>query len=256
MSTVSKPKVLILTPVKDGARFLDNYVGNLERLAYPREKLSLGILEGDSRDASWSLIRELRSRLERRCRSVTILKRDYGFHMPPDTPRWAAAYQPARRNVLARSRNQLLFRTLDEEDWVLWLDVDVVKYPFDLIELLLGAKLDIVHPHCVKEPGGETFDLNAWSDRGAKTMAHFRGAARPVRLDAVGGTVLLVRADLHRDGLIFPPFPYGVQSQRIRPAHPVWGLGEIETEGFGIMAQDMGHQCWGLPNLEVVHAGE
>ena len=33
-----------------------------------------------------------------------------------------------------------------------------------------------------------------------------------VELDAVGGTVLFIRADVHRDGLVFPPFPYG-QSQ-------------------------------------------
>ena len=32
--------------------------------------------------------------------------------------------------------------------------------------------------------------------------------------------------------------------------------GEIETEGLGIMAHDMGHQCWGMPNLEVRHAKE
>ena len=29
---------------------------------------------------------------------------------------------------------------------------------------------------------------------------------------------------------------------------------ERETEGFGIMAKDMGHECWGLPNLEIGHA--
>ncbi|RYG51164.1 hypothetical protein EON67_03920 [archaeon] len=96
-----------------------------------------------------------------------------------------------------------------------------------------------------------------------------------VRLDAVGGTMLLVSADLHRAGLIFPPFIY-----RHR----------IETEGLSMMALDMGvlvctpvahvlsacvahartlcpvltHtmrawlflralQSWGLPGLEVLH---
>ena len=66
--------------------------------------------------------------------------------------------------------------------------------------------------------------------------------------------MLLVRADLHRDGLIFPPFRYGLESPWIRPLHPAWGRGEVETEGLGILAKDMGVQCWGLPNLEVVHA--
>ena len=256
MSSARERKVLVLTPVKNAANFLNTYAGNLERLTYPREKLSLGMLEGDSRDGSWGLIEALRPRLEKRCHRVVTVKRDYGLHMPPDTPRWNPAFQLARRNVLARSRNQLLFRALAGEDWVLWLDVDVIHYPADLIERLLEVDRDIVHPHCVKQPGGETFDLNAWSQHGTKIMSDFRGAAGPVRLDAVGGTILLVRADLHRDGLIFPPFRYGVQNGRIRPRHPVWGAGEMETEGLGIMAQDMGHQCWGLPNLEVIHAPE
>jgi peptide chain release factor subunit 1 len=33
-------------------------------------------------------------------------------------------------------------------------------------------------------------------------------------------------------------------------------VGELETEGLGIMAGDMGYQCWGMPNLEILHADE
>ena len=68
-------------------------------------------------------------------------------------------------------------------------------------------------------------------------------------LDAVGGTILLVRADVHRGGLVFPPFLYGRESPRIRPVR-----GEIETEGLAIMARDRGHACWEMPHLEVRHA--
>ena len=59
-----------------------------------------------------------------------------------------------------------------------------------------------------------------------------------VRLDAVGGAMLLVYAELHRHGLIFPPFAY-----RHR----------IETEGLSMMALDMGVLSWGMPFLEVLH---
>ena len=171
-------------------------------------------------------------------------------------PRWSPAFQLPRRVILAKSRNTLLMRALDDEDWVLWLDVDVVDYPEDILERLIACDLDIVHPHCVLQPGGATFDLNAWAERGAKHLEDLRGAGRPVRLSTVGGTMLLVRADRHRDGLIFPPFRYGLENPAIRPHHPVWGKGEVETEGFGIMALDMGLQCWGLPDLEIVHAPE
>jgi peptide chain release factor subunit 1 len=246
--------ILILTPVKDAVRHLEGYVARVESLACPRANLSIGILESDSRDDTWALLQRLRPRLDQRCRKVTTVKRDFGFRLPKGVARWAPAYQLTRRTILARARNQLLFRALDDEDWVLWLDVDVIDYPCDLIDRLLAVGLDIVHPHCVLSPAGPTFDLNGWSDHGRKSLNDFRGSGRPVRLDAVGGTALLVRADVHRDGLIFPPFRYGVENKAIRPAHDVWGKGEVETEGLGILAQDMGHQCWGLPDLEVIHA--
>jgi hypothetical protein len=60
-----------------------------------------------------------------------------------------------------------------------------------------------------------------------------------VRVDSVGGTALLVRAELHREGLNFPAYSYG---------------GYIETEGLAMMARDMGHQCWALPQLRIVHS--
>jgi len=248
------PRVLILTPIKDASAYLEAYVARIERLVYPREALSIGLLESDSRDETSTLLEQLRPRLEARCNRVTLIKRDFGFQMPRGVPRWAPVYQLTRRTILARARNQLLFRALDDEDWVLWIDVDVVDYPPDLISRLLAVGRDILHPHCVIEPAGPTFDRNGWAEHGRKFLSDYRGASRPVRLDAVGGTVLLVRADIHRDGLIFPPFRYGVENPAIRPVHEVWGKGEVETEGLGILAQDMGHQCFGLPDLEVLHA--
>jgi hypothetical protein len=248
------PRVLVLTPMKDAERHLATYLAGLERLSYPRALFSLGLLESDSRDETFARLDQLRSRLEQRFIRVSMWKKDFGFRMPPGVPRWAPAYQRQRRAVLARSRNHLLMRALEDEDWVLWLDVDVIEYPADLVEALLSERRDILHVHCVTEPGGSTFDENAWRDHGRTLMSDLRGSNHAVRLDAVGGTVLLVRADAHRDGLVFPPFPYGVESPHIRNKHPVWGKGEIETEGFGIMARDMGLQCWGLPDYEVIHA--
>ena len=250
----SGSKVLVLTPVKNAGRHIGRYVELLEALSYQRSLLSVGLLASDCDDDTFEQLIELKSRLAARCRRVHISKRDFGFRIPKGVARWAPAYQLARRSVLARSRNTLLFRALDDEDWVLWIDVDVVDYAPEILDALLATKLDIVQPHCVLEKDGATFDRNAWCDNGAKQMQDLRAADGPVRLDAVGGTMLLVRADLHRDGLIFPPFRYGVESPWIRATHPVWGRGEVETEGFGIMAKDMGLQCWGLPNLEILHA--
>ena len=82
-------------------------------------------------------------------------------------------------------------------------------------------------------------------------MHDLRGEGNLVRLDSVGGTMLLVRADRHRDGLVFPAFPYGLPHPDIRTDN--YWLGELETEGFGMMAADLGVECWGMPNLEIRH---
>lgn len=59
---------------------------------------------------------------------------------------------------------------------------------------------------------------------------------REIDLDGVGGTALLVKADVHRDGAMFPPFPF-------------YHL--IETEGFAKMASRLGWKSYGLPNYFV-----
>jgi hypothetical protein len=249
-------KVLVLTPVKDATLYLDRYFELLAQLDYPPGLLSLGLLEGDSQDGTYETLAALLPALRERYARVTLWKKDYGFRIPQGISRWAPAFQIPRRKVLARARNHLLSRALGDEAWVLWIDVDVTSYPSDLLRALIATGRDIVHPHCVTKHGGPTFDRNAWRDYGRVHMDQLRGGPDLVRLDTVGGSVLLVRADLHRDGLIFPPFLYGRSNPAVRRPGP-WGernAGEIETEGFGLMAADMGHQCWGMPNLEVLHA--
>ena len=125
-------RVLILTPVKEAAHHLDPYLAGLDRLTYPRTALSLGLLESDSRDRTLKLLSARLPRLREGFHRVTLLRHDFGFHMPPGVPRWAAAHKLERWSVLARSRNRLLIGALADEDWVLWLDVDVIDDPPDV----------------------------------------------------------------------------------------------------------------------------
>ncbi|WP_042690433.1 glycosyltransferase [Azospirillum sp. B506] len=250
-----KAKVLVLTPVKDARSHLPRYMRLLDRLDHDPGCLSLGFLESDSVDGTHPWLAERVPALRDRYRRVTLLRRDYGFH--PEGPRWLPAVQRTRREILARSRNRLLQGALDDEDWVLWLDVDLVHYPPDLLGRLLAAGRDIVTPHCVL-PSGSSFDLNSFAlEPDGERPDHMidglfqppRGVGRryldsfpddsAVPLDGVGGTALLVRADLHREGLCFPPYSH---------------RGYIETEGLAAMAKDMGVTCWGLPGVKIVHA--
>lgn len=249
-------RVLVLTPVKEASEHLPRYFELLAGLDYPPQLLSVGLLESDSADGTYALLEERLPELERRYRRVTLMRRDFGYRLPAGVPRWTPEHQLARRAVLARSRNHLLIGALADEDWVLWLDVDLVDYPPDVLRRLLATGKDVVMPHCVTQPGGPTFDTNAWSDHGRLHLDDMRDGDELVPLDSVGGTMLLVRADAHRAGLNFPAFLYGRPSSRARNPSPITGSGsgEIETEGLGLMAHDMGYECWGMPNLEIVHA--
>jgi len=242
------PEILILTPVKDASTHLDTYVANLGSLTWPPANRRLGILESDSRDDTFAELKQRRPDLERLFRSVGLWKKDFGYHLPRGLPRWAPQIQIVRRTILARSRNHLLVKALGDADWVLWLDVDVVEYPPDIIERLLATRKSIVYPNCVLDYGGRSFDQNAWRGHDHTLLSDLRHEGDLVELDSVGGTMLLIQAELHRDGLVFPPFRYGRKVHAVPP-----NTLTLETEGLALMARDMGHRCWGLPNLEIRH---
>lgn len=255
-----RPPVLVLTPIKNARRHLARYAELLNRLDYDPAALSVAFLEGDSSDGTAEALDELLPSLRRRFARAELFRHDYGFNLEGD--RAAPRHQRQRREIIARARNRLLSGALRDEDWVLWLDADLVDYPPDLLLQLLAADKDIVVPHCVL-PHGATFDLNTFCfsvAAGGRDDARYlvdglfqppRGAnrlyletfktERLVPVDGVGGTALLIRADLHREGLSFPPFAY---------------RGYIETEGLAMMAKDMGHQCWAMPRLRIVHAAD
>ena len=157
---------------------------------------------------------------------------------------------------------------------MLWLDADIVETPPTLIEDLASHDKPVIVPNCFQrytkddgKPDIRPYDYNSWTDsnqaaelakkmgpdeillEGYAEMATYRALmaktadtsdnrdqGKIVSLDGVGGTALLVKAEVHRDGAMFPPFAF-------------YHL--IETEGFAKMARRLGWGCWGLPNYFV-----
>ena len=183
--------------------------------------------------------------------------------------------QRARRSALSQARNSLLFTTMGPSTaWILWLDSDVVETPPTLLQDLAGHNKPIIVANCMQrftnEKGGKDirpYDYNSWQDsqiaqdlaqkmgpddillEGYDEMATYRtlmahladpspsrDQSRELQLDGVGGTALLVKAEVHRDGAMFPPFAF-------------YHL--METEGFAKMAKRLGWTSWGLPNYFV-----
>lgn len=255
------PNVAVFVPVRDGTPFLARNLDLVAALDYPKEKLRIVYCEGDSIDGSRALLKKLCDQRQSEFRDIDILGHHSGTAFQRKH-RWKPQLQLKRRGAIAGARNTLIREGLsDEDDWILWLDVDVSDFPTDVLRTLLATGEKIVTPDCVTEPGGSSYDLNAYLDSGKPADSEYYkyvvgGLFQPpssyyhrlhlhdmryldkVPLSAVGGTMLLVHSSVHRAGLDFPQMPY---------KHL------IETEAFGRLANDAGLRPVGLPNIEIVH---
>lgn len=185
------------------------------------------------------------------------------------------ASQKERRESMSRARNSLVFTTLGPAtSWVLWLDGDIVETPSSLIQDLTRHDQPVLVPNCFQRYYDTNsrkwdirpYDYNSWIDsdtaqelaatmepddillEGYAEMPTYRTLMaylpdfsaldphRMVALDGVGGTALMVKADVHRDGAMFPAFPF---------------FHLVETEGFAKMARRLGYSVFGLPDYFV-----
>lgn len=149
----SQQKLLILTPLKNAAPYLDEYFRSLSRLRYPKNLVSLAFLVSDSTDQTLSTLQKQAATLATvkdkagRYDTITILQKDFKFNLAEDA-RHGFEGQPVRRAFIARARNYLVTAALQPDHaWVLWLDVDVVRYDPDIIMDLMSVDKDIVVPN-------------------------------------------------------------------------------------------------------------
>lgn len=257
----SGDNVAVLVPVRDAEAWLPRCMELLDSLDYPAEKLSLTFCEGDSQDATPERLAEIEGRYRDRFRRIRIVRSPGGPTFRREL-RWLPKLQFSRRANLARVRNHLIDTGIGpEDDWALWLDVDVCDYPADILRRLLAERRKVVTPDCRLDPDGPSYDLNAFTDpterKDQRYLKHVRGGLfmppadydrrrhlhdlrflDRVPLTSVGGTMLLVWAEVHRAGIRFPELPYDDL---------------LETEGFGRLCHDCGVTPIGLPNTAILH---
>ena len=204
--------------------------------------------------------------------SITILRQDFDppIQSQDEGERHKLENQRARRSAMSRARNSLLFTTIGPyTSWVLWLDADIVETPPSLVQDLASHNKPVLVPNCFQrfvndkcQPDTRPYDYNSWQDSQAAVdlaatmgpddiivegynmetwrtlmamsvnLTETHAANEIISLDGVGGTALMVKAEVHRDGAMFPPFAF-------------YHL--METEGFAKMARRLGWQCFGLP---------
>ncbi len=273
------PSVIILSIAKNSESFgvgrnLQHYFQMMHNWDYPKDRISFGLLISDKNDYESMKVILVNNLVTHGYKGATLIYKPDSSNITRHMPdRHNSDIQKERRRMLAKLRNYLLSTALDDEDAVLWIDADIIEIPNDLLKKMAYSRKDIIVPMCIEKSTKQEYDMNTWigprkkpswleqqeiasgksrfvPDKTADTkfLHHLVNSREQfVEVDSVGGTVLYVTSDVHREGVVFP-------TQYIVGAG--WnyeGYDAIETEGLCYLAKRLCYTCWGMPHDIVVH---
>ncbi|EGW30837.1 uncharacterized protein SPAPADRAFT_62704 [Spathaspora passalidarum NRRL Y-27907] len=194
--------------------------------------------------------------------------------------------QRLRRRLIAKSRNFLWTTALKNEQYIFFMDADMISLTENMVEYFVESDKDIVVPRVDTAGGIKDYDKNSW--RGQRTkptqkqldlmdagkwndwdyvphdvndqiyhfstflkkdlVKHKGDLTYKFPLDSVGGAVLFAKSMVFKQGAIFPTSNIiGTTWDRSE------GYDGIETEGLCYLAKPLGFSCWGMPNLVATH---
>lgn len=272
-SSHSEPTILILSLFMNCEIRLARYFRLLTSLDYDKKLITLGILEGDSKnDECNKYIISNISYWKDYYHEILYYRKNIRDSSNNDVVKMIHRHdrelQYERRRGIAILRNYLLENSFINEydDFVLWLDSDLYNYSGDVLKDLLIVNKDIVTAHCVLPDSMRDYDLNSWkyneifikylnelNDSNYLVVQGYgvggsyindiidknnKDKNYLVEIDSVGGTMLLVKNVVHNSKIFFAEEIY---------KH--W----VETEGFGILAHDCGYKLYALPNVYIYH---
>jgi len=242
----------VLTTLTDDHDHLPAYFSALRNLTYPTQLLSLGLLETGSTDKpsvhEISTLIKLNHRLDDfATMSGTMAAALIGLERFRSRGWRSLSFATHEFDEPVSARNYLCMAAMQEDvEWVLWLDASTNAYPPDALLRLLDTQRDIVTANVrgdalswrsADSPGNSASPQEVLSSQREGPRLPMRDIDGDViRLDAVGARFLLVRADLFRRGLVFPPFRYN---------------GYTGTEAFSEVALHMGSLSYGAASVRV-----
>ena len=150
---VNEERVLILTPLRNAAYYIEQHFDLLTQLTYPHRLIDLAFLVGDSDDDTVAVLAMELERIQTRTdnvpfNSAMIVEKDFGVTLGQNVEdRHSFAAQGPRRKAMGKARNYLLSAALKpEHSWVYWRDVDIKDSPKKIIEDFIAHDRDILVP--------------------------------------------------------------------------------------------------------------
>ncbi|OQO02819.1 hypothetical protein B0A48_11102 [Cryoendolithus antarcticus] len=273
-------RVLILTPLRNAAPFIEQHFDLLSQLTYPHNLIDLAFLVGDSTDDTMANLAMELERVQSRTdkipfNSAMIVEKDFGVTMGQSVEeRHGFKAQGPRRKAMGRARNYLLSAALKpEHSWVYWRDVDIKDSPSKIIEDFVAHDRDVLVPNVWfhrYEDGRDIegrFDYNSWQEtepsrKLAATLERDVILAEGYKEYKTERRYMALMGDWrgNKDEEIVLDGIGGVnilvkadvhRSGINFPCYPFEN--QAETEGFAKMAKRAGYGVFGLPNYVVWH---
>ncbi|OAX77271.1 hypothetical protein ACJ72_08433 [Emergomyces africanus] len=171
---LNNERVLIVTPLRNAAPYLNKYFDLVSELTYPHDLIDLAFLVSDTTDDTLAILAAELERIQKSektaFRSATIIQKDFGIDLSMEVhEKHGFAAQSPRRKVIGKARNFLLNTALKPDHaWVYWRDVDIVDSPKRIIEDFVAHNKDVLVPNIWfhrYENGRDIegrFDYNSW----------------------------------------------------------------------------------------------
>ncbi|MFH1547089.1 MAG: hypothetical protein ABIC57_01230 [bacterium] len=215
------PTILIVTPTKNDAHYLERHCKTWENVDYPRDKIRWIWMCGESDDNTLTLLNNYFSNGKWKCEIYAEPK----FDNLTGNAMWIADVVNAARNIY------------NNEDFVVLCDSDIVKISPSLLKEVVELDLDIVAPY-VWHDGRERdfFDTYVFRELDGtrypvRNVPHMN-SKEPVELASVG-TMLLIKGEIFKSVKFENPCP---------------------NLQFCKNARKKGYKIWAVPWITILHA--
>lgn len=217
-------KLLIACVIKNAGPWLHEMLGAIDELTYPRWKTRYAFLEGMSSDGTYETLRD---HVEAKYNGVWLRRFDLDV--------------PNRFTRLATLRNKLIDEALTDENYVLMIDGDIIRFPPNIIQKLLEHRVHVVAPLVKIEGTQQFYDTLAFIHKN-KNFSHLKPYCSGIthnrhyfEVDSVG-SCYLVDAEVYKAGVRYA------------------GGGISEQVLFCMRAREKGFKIWVDPRITVWHA--
>jgi len=233
------PTIMIGTMVKNSERWLPRYFRVVESLDYPKDKIRIVFIYGDSFDKTLELLKDFKKKTKYK---VEVYKEQYDQSLQ---------YGAQAAAIIYKDWQELL-----TEDYFLLLDSDVVEVPSNLLQELIKIDADIVAPYPWSE--GHRHFYDSWIFRINNKRFHPTdppgyGLKYPIKVDSVG-TCFLAKKEVFKTTPILNPYPNLTFCNNARKrgytvvACPFLEIFHIDLEKMGIYHNPLPPSFGGYPD--------